>query len=281
MNSRQSTKLDDELQEKSIVLSEKKSQSGSPVSAGKTSRLSASRSNKTPTRSSKLASRTPLSRKESIKQEEPKIDKRKFLLTKFKAYVNAYCFVDYFCKYYYHKLKKNLEKYTSFALIMNHSSENAYRISNETLIKAEMMNFKHAFREQTENNEFHIDNFTKSVLKKLNRSFKEVEYLKKTFKHWSQLKSINQLTEVMQNKYYQNCRLDEFEQNRVISLQENPALYFYILIKGSLVCTYKKRNEIRSHTICFIEKGGTYGDLPVSLIKLKLLFVLNRNSLCI
>jgi CRP-like cAMP-binding protein len=67
----------------------------------------------------------------------------------------------------------------------------------------------------------------------------------------------------MQNKFYLNCRLEEHTKNKVLVVQERRPLQFYVLLKGTLVCTFRKKGDNKSNTICFIEKGNTFGDLPL------------------
>lgn len=252
--------------EKSFYKSQTKSAEPAASSHGKRTRLSNfSKSIKSSTKS--LSSQSTFdsqnSRKSSAKSILP--IRVNLLVLKFKAVSHSIGFCRYWAKWGFCNFERNLKQYISFALIMNQNNQyfNPF-IDEDTLIKTEMMNFKRTFKELIENNENCIDEESREILRKTRRTLKEVETLKKTFKFMSQMKSINQLTLVMQDKFYHNCRLEEFAQNRVVVVQENRPEFFYIIIKGSLVCTYKRKGDKKSNTICFIEKGGTYGDLPVS-----------------
>jgi len=232
--------------------------------------------------------------------------RKRMRMKKFKLLLHWIGFCKYWANLSMMRFEKNIGKYISFALIVNDSIPSKKNMSEETLIKSEMMNFKKNFKELTESVESFIDDETRHILinkhfhhhhhhhhhqdhhhqnhhhqdhhhqdhhhqnhhhhnhhhhDHFNRTNHDIEFLKKAFKHMVQLKSINSLTNEMQTKFYRHCRLVEYDRNRVIVIQGQKPALFYLLFKGSLVCTFRKKYDAQSQTICFIEKGGTFGGI--------------------
>lgn len=119
-------------------------------------------------------------------------------------------------------------------------------------IKAEMMNFKLTFKQPVW---ISLDPTAKAILAKNVRSVEDVAYIKNTLKNMPHMRHFNRLSSDMMEKILRCCWIEEFEAKRVIVEQYQRPAFFYIILNGSLVCTYKAKEDRKSSTICFLEKG--------------------------
>jgi hypothetical protein len=130
-------------------------------------------------------------------------------------------------------------------------------------IKAEMMNFnKDFYKAQTRPN-YKLNQQTVQLLKKPNRTEDDITDLISAFRKMYHLKFINSLQPDVKRKLFECCWLEEFEQKRVIVSQDHKANSFYLILSGSVVGTYKPTTDLRSYTVCFLEKDMSFGDLPL------------------
>lgn len=151
------------------------------------------------------------------------------------------------------------------------------------LIKAEMMNFNNSFKAgsylkclSTQLFSYpiyliknviiaiSISEKTKQILQKIQpRTSTEVNHLQTAFKRLPYLQFIQELERKLLDKFCKVVWLEEFTGKRVIVAQYHLPRHFYIVLSGSLACTYRKPDEERGTTICFIEKGMCFGDMSI------------------
>ena len=72
--------------------------------------------------------------------------------------------------------------------------------------------------------------------------------------------------------------LEEYAGGRVIAAQYHMPRHFYIVLNGSLACTYKRLTDEQSTTICFIEKGMCFGDLSLKSNSMHTSSLVSSNS---
>ena len=133
---------------------------------------------------------------------------------------------------------------------------NNKQLNDETAqIKAEMMSFNVSFNQAISSN---LNDLTRQILLKNRRTSEDIALLKNTFKNMPHMKQFNKLNPEMVNKVLRCCWLGEFEARRVIAAQYQLPQFFYIVLSGSLVCTYRTREERKSNTICLIDKGKCF-----------------------
>ena len=71
------------------------------------------------------------------------------------------------------------------------------------------------------------------------RSRKDVLLLDKTVKQIQHMKFMNDLPSVMRTRFYEYCWLEEYEAQRVLVIQNRKPDFFYVIVNGTLVCTYR------------------------------------------
>ena len=126
-----------------------------------------------------------------------------------------------------------------------------------------MMNFDTRFFKSNQRLNTKLDNDAKAILSRPNKTIDDLNYLKSLFKSMSHMKSINSLPEKFKNMFLKRCWFEEYSPRRVVVSQDHKAESFYVIVSGSLVCTHRPDNERKSYTICFLEKGMTFGELPL------------------
>jgi hypothetical protein len=105
-----------------------------------------------------------------------KLDRNQYLRKRFRLVIYWIGLCKYWSKLASKKFERNLQQYISFSLIMNEKNE--VKISQETLIKTEMMNFKQAFKQLLANTETYIDDKAREILAKNIKTNQDVEILK-------------------------------------------------------------------------------------------------------
>ncbi len=87
------------------------------------------------------------------------------------------------------------------------------------------------------------------------RSPDDMKILRSAFMRLTHLEDLNKLNTDKFDKFLGCCWLSEYEAMRVIVKQYQKAKYFYMVVSGTLLCTYKPNENLPSRNICFIEKG--------------------------
>jgi len=128
--------------------------------------------------------------------------------------------------------------------------------------KAEMMNYL----SKTFNKEPELSRINRDCLRmeRVVRTRAEIVSLKNEIKKLPKLEYLTKLVPDMLEKFFKLCWLEEFEADRIIVKQYQIPRRFYVVVKGSLVCTYKTSEDSKSTTVSFIENGMTFGDLPIT-----------------
>ncbi len=158
-----------------------------------------------------------------------------------------------------YKYARIFHRFVSFAqyYVPNITGESEHLVLDDenALIKAEMMNFSATFIQSisTSMSALAID-----TLKKTKRSSSDIAILINTFKDMPHMKYLNRLNSEMLNKVLRCCWLEEYDRKRVVAAQYQVPSSFYIVLSGSLVCTYRMSEEKKSSTICLLEKGILY-----------------------
>lgn len=71
------------------------------------------------------------------------------------------------------------------------------------------------------------------------RSRKEIILIEKTLKHIQHMKFLNNLPWTMRTRFIECCWLEEYESQRVLVNQNRKPEFFYVIVHGSLICTYR------------------------------------------
>lgn len=154
------------------------------------------------------------------------------------------------------KYARVIHRFISFAQYYepNETGESSsVRMVDETArIKAEMMNFNTSFLQNISTN---MNKLAIEILKKPKRSNNDLAIMVNTFKNMPHMRYLNRLNPEMLNKVLRCCWLEEYEAKRVIAEQYQTPNCLYIVLSGSLVCTYRTNTERKSSTICLLEKG--------------------------
>lgn len=79
--------------------------------------------------------------------------------------------------------------------------------------------------------------------------------IKNDLKKFSHMNFLNKLNSESVDKFIEACWLEEYESHRIITAQYDIPRHFYIVLTGSLACTFKNKDWLESNTICMIEKG--------------------------
>lgn len=139
------------------------------------------------------------------------------------------------------------------------------KLAQNAKIRAEMMNFDVDFFKPTQRLNSRLDEEIKQILSIDNksRSKADIEHLIYTFKKMPHMKCINDLLPESQRKFFRLAWLEEYKPRRIIVSQDRRPECFYIIVHGSLVSTYRPKSERKSHTVCFLDKGMTFGDLAL------------------
>jgi hypothetical protein len=181
----------------------------------------------------------------------------------FKRTVNLLIICERWCRWARHKYERNLQRFISFS--QYHDPQGfgkAKRIDEfedeNARIRAEMMNFKATFRKTAW---LGLDPVSKSILKKGVRQTADLEHVKNAFKNMPHMRHFNRLSSDMMDLILKSCWIEEYEAKRVIVEQYQRPAFFYIVLNGSLVCTYKSKEDRKSSTICFLEKGELFSNL--------------------
>jgi len=96
----------------------------------------------------------------------------------------------------------------------------------------------------------------KRILRKNSvRSQADITILANAFISMTHLKDLNNLTKDLFEKYLNCCWLSEYDANSLIVKQYQKAKCFYIVVDGSLLCTYKSKENLPTISICTIQKG--------------------------
>lgn len=93
------------------------------------------------------------------------------------------------------------------------------------------------------------------LLKKKDRTNEEACILKLNLESMPLMKHFNKLNSDIRSRFLKCCWLEEYEPKRVIVKQYQMPNSFYIVLAGSLVCTFKTDQDRKSSTICLIHKG--------------------------
>lgn len=112
----------------------------------------------------------------SSKSRINKLDRIQYVKKRFRLVIYWIGLCKYWSKLASKKFERNLQQYISFSLIMNEKNE--VKISEETLIKTEMMNFKQAFKQLLTNTETYIEDKAREILAKNVKTKQDVEILK-------------------------------------------------------------------------------------------------------
>ena len=105
---------------------------------------------------------------------------------------------------------------------------------------------------------------TKQILQKIQpRTSTELNHLHAASKKLPQLQFLQELERKLLDKFFKVVWLEEFTAKRVIVAQFHMPRHFYIILNGSLACTFRKPDEELGTTICFIEKGMCFGDMSI------------------
>ncbi len=149
---------------------------------------------------------------------------------------------------------KSFAQYGNYELTM---------VSSETVnIKAEMMHFyASSFSKEPE-----LSRINRDCLKmeRVPRTLAELVSLKNDLRRLPKQQFLCRLAPELLEKLFKCCWLEEFESDRIIVKQYQIPRRFYIIMKGSLVCTYRADTNKESTTVCFLEQGMTFGDLPIT-----------------
>ncbi len=71
------------------------------------------------------------------------------------------------------------------------------------------------------------------------RSRKDVILMEKTFKNMEHMKFVNNLEPTMRARFLELCWIEEYEPKRVLVNQYRKSESFYVVISGTLLCTYR------------------------------------------
>jgi hypothetical protein len=195
----------------------------------------------------------------------------KYYLKKFRAVVTAAKFSIYWCKWAFNSYSRRINRFTSFVQISQLYEKNSNKISktenhiDDIQTKVEMMNFDVNFYKSTRRLESTLDLKAKTILLSncLNRTKIDVSILKNAFRKMTHMKCVNSLSHSIQEKLFKCCWLEIYESERVIICQNHRAECFYMIISGQLVTTYKDIKDRKSNSISLLERGMTFGELPI------------------
>ena len=210
------------------------------------------------------------------KQLSSFIVKRKnerYYLKKFRTIVTVAKFSIYWCKWAFTNYSRRMNRFISFVQISqlydprndtNFSTLSKTRI-DDIQTRAEMMNFDVNFYKSTKRLETTLDLKAKTILLSncWNRTKNDISILKNAFKTLIHMKCVNSLSPLMQEKLFKCCWLEIYEPQRIIICQNHRAERFYMIISGQLVTTYKDLKDRKSRSISLLERGMTFGELPI------------------
>ena len=89
----------------------------------------------------------------------------------------------------------------------------------------------------------------------LTRDPSELACIRYELKKFSFVNFLSKLNSESVDKFIEACWLEEYQSHRVITAQYHIPRHFYIVLSGSLACTFKNKDWPKSQTICMIEKG--------------------------
>ena len=194
-------------------------------------------------------------------------EKEKIIIKKFPLVVEMIRFCYRWFKWANMKYAKTLDRFISFAHIVDLTQSKVAEssLSKEANTKVEMMNFRKSFHNLLESLSPLYDLNIRRILmtRPEMRGDQDIVTLKSTFKDLTYMKSINHLNDHIQTKLFKICDFVEYEEMRVIVGQNHQPDYFYFVLSGSLVCTYRPLDKKKSNTVCFIEKGMTFAEIPL------------------
>ena len=192
-----------------------------------------------------------------------KFNLRKKLIRAIKLIIHCYRW----CKWANDFYQKNINKFLTFVHFcepgdFSESIDRWEHADGDAKTKAEMMDFKNIFNKKIIKK--HDYNLIKKTLSNRDRTTDDLNVLRSTLKNMPHMKYFNQLIPEMQENFLKRCWIEEYQEKRVIVAQYQMPRLFYFILNGQLVCTYRNDNENKSSTICILEKGMTFGDLPIS-----------------
>lgn len=71
------------------------------------------------------------------------------------------------------------------------------------------------------------------------RERKDVVLVERALKQIEHLRLVNELPALLRARFIESCWLDEYESQRVLVAQHRAPQFFYVIVKGTLVCTYR------------------------------------------
>ena len=158
------------------------------------------------------------------------------------------------------KYKRTMHYFISFTDLFDQSDSSEIDLDENVKAKIEMMHFNQMF---TELNSLNLNGLLRDTLSKVEKNSGDIRLLRSLFKNMPHMSYLNKLTAPLQETFFRHCWLEEYDKKRIIVAQNQTPNFVYFILSGSLVCTYRKDTEHRSSTICFLEKGMHFGDLPV------------------
>ena len=197
-----------------------------------------------------------------FKSSKAKKNSKKFLRA-IKLIIHCYRW----CKWANNFYQKNINKFLTFVHFcepgdFSESIDRWEHADGDAKTRAEMMDFKNIFNRKIIKK--HDYDLIKKTLSNRNRTTEDFNVLRSTLKNMSHMKYLNQLIPEMQENFLKKCWIEEYQEKRVIVAQYQMPRFFYFILNGQLVCTYRNDNENKSSTICILEKGMTFGDLAIS-----------------
>lgn len=213
--------------------------------------------------------------------------------SKFKKIANIICMCYRWCQSATKHYKINIHRYISFAHVgrtkllddyhldfmrnLNIQKRQAQMSALETQannelvqnarIRAEMMNFNvDYFKSKKRLNTRLTNENVRNILSITNvnkRTRKDVLLVEKAIKSIQHMKFLHNLHGKMRSSFLETCWLEEYEPKRILIKQIRKSDFFYLLVQGFLVCTYKTDYEAKSKTICFLEDGMCFGELSL------------------